>query len=206
MKKVLVFGDSNTWGDNFLTRRRIPDDKQWCNILQEKLGTDYKIYQEGLPGRFAGSVEKEETFKNGKDTFLSTYKTVAPLDILIISLGSNDLRPDFNRKSEDIINDLLWYREVLESEFEEDNNRYFNGKLPEIIYILPVNFEPYDPNYLDVFKEKEVERQDIIKYFNDNNIRNIYFNDISLFEDGIHMNYEGHSRVAGRVFEELKNE
>ena len=135
MKKILVYGDSNTWGDNFLTRRRIPDDKQWCNILQEKLGDDYKVYQEGLPGRFAGSVDKNEIYKNGIDTFLSTYKSIAPLDILIISLGSNDLRPENNRTAEDIINDLLSYKELLEKEFNEDNNRYFNGKLPEIIYV-----------------------------------------------------------------------
>lgn len=206
MKKILVFGDSNTWGDNFLTRRRIPDDKQWCNILQEKLGSEYKVYQEGLPGRFAGSVEKDDTFKNGIDTFLSTYKSIAPLDILIISLGSNDLRPDYDRSSDDIIKDLLKYKELLEIEFNEDNNRYFNGKLPEIIYLLPVNFVPWDDSYLNIFKKKEKDRQDIIKYFNDNHIRNISFDKISLFEDGIHMNYDGHKEVANRVFGELKNE
>ena len=203
MKKILVYGDSNTWGDNFLTRRRIPDDKQWCNILQEKLGDDYKVYQEGLPGRFAGSVDKNEIYKNGIDTFLSTYKSIAPLDILIISLGSNDLRPENNRTAEDIINDLLSYKELLEKEFNEDNNRYFNGKLPEIIYLLPVNFALPGAEYKDLFDKTEKNRQNIIKYFNDNNIKNIYFNDIDLCEDGLHMNEIGHKIVADKVYEIL---
>ena len=43
----------------------------------------------------------------------------------------------------------------LEIEFNEDNNRYFNGKLPEIIYLLPVNFVPWDDSYLNIFKKKE---------------------------------------------------
>ena len=205
MKKVLVYGDSNTWGDNFLTRKRIPDDKQWCNILQEKLGDGYKVYQEGLPGRVAGSIEKEELYKNGIDTFLSTYKSIAPLDLIIIALGSNDLRPEYNRSSKDIIKDLLKYKSLLEVEFNEDNNRYFNSKMPKIIYLLPVNFKSYDPKFESIFKEKEIERQNIIKYFKDNNIDNIYFNDIELFEDCIHMNYEGHQRVADKVYEKIIN-
>ena len=204
MIKVLVYGDSNTWGDNFLTRRRIPDDKQWCNILQEKLGNDYKVYQEGLPGRYAGSIDKVETYKNGIDTFLSTYKSIAPLDILIISLGSNDLRPENGITSDNIIKDLLSYKELLEKEFKEDNNRYFNGKLPEIIYILPVNFALTGPEYKDLFDKTEMNRQNIIKYFNDNNIKNIYFNDIDLCEDGLHMSIEGHSRVADKVYDKIK--
>ena len=36
MKKILIYGDSNTWGDNFFLGKRIDDDKQWANILQKK--------------------------------------------------------------------------------------------------------------------------------------------------------------------------
>ena len=28
MKKILVYGDSNTWGDNFITGQRIPEDRK----------------------------------------------------------------------------------------------------------------------------------------------------------------------------------
>ena len=44
MKKVLVYGDSNVWGDNFLTGERIPDDKQWVKILQNKLKKEYIFF------------------------------------------------------------------------------------------------------------------------------------------------------------------
>lgn len=90
MKKVLIYGDSNVWGDNFITRKRIPDDSQWANILQKRLGSDFQVLQEGLPGRIAGEEEMEKPYKNGKTTFLSTFRTCSPVDYVIISLGTND--------------------------------------------------------------------------------------------------------------------
>ena len=47
MKKILIYGDSNTWGDNFILGKRIPDEKQWANILQRDLKDSFKIIQEG---------------------------------------------------------------------------------------------------------------------------------------------------------------
>lgn len=73
MKKILIYGDSNTWGDNFLKRQRIDYDKQWPNIIQEKLGNTIKIIAEGLPGRLAGSDEKEKTYKNRKRLFCCDF-------------------------------------------------------------------------------------------------------------------------------------
>ena len=209
MKKILIYGDSNVWGDNFIEGMRIPDEKQWVNILKDKLGSEYVLFQEGLPGRLAGNNENEKKYKNGKDTFISTFRTNAPIDKLIISLGTNDLQMKYNKTSSDIINDLLWYTSVLKEMIEDidDKKKYFvNGKLPEILYILPVNFD-YLVNANMIFnKEKEVQRQEIIKYFNDNNINNIYFNDIALFSDGIHLNYEGHQTLANKVFGKIKDE
>ena len=209
MKKILIYGDSNVWGDNFLTGVRIKDEKQWVNILKGKLGNDYILLQEGLPGRIAGNEEEEKVFKNGKDSFISTFRTNSPVDVVIISLGTNDLQIKYNKNSDDIISDLLWYKETISNCFDDldDRKKYFvDEKMPRRIYILPFSFD-YKENASVIFtEEKELERQKIIKYFNDNNIENIYFNDISLFDDGIHLNYDGHQRVADKVFEVLKNE
>ena len=208
MKKILIYGDSNVWGDNFLTGKRIQDDKQWVNILRKKLGDDYILFQEGLPGRIAGSEEKEKIFKNGKNTFISTFRTNSPLDIVIISLGTNDLQIKYNKDANMIIEDLLWYKKQIEKMYEniDDRTKYLDNKMPKIIYILPFNFD-YQKNASIIFnKEKNNERIKIINYFNDNKIENIYFNDIDLFEDGIHLNYEGHERLAKKVFEVIKDE
>lgn len=205
VKKVLIYGDSNTWGDNFITGKRIPDEKQWVNILKNKYSKDYIFLQEGLPGRLAGNEEIIKPYKNGKDTFISTFRTNAPVDIVIISLGTNDLQIKYNKKSKDIINDLLWYKNKLEESFEdeEDKIKYFNNKMPKIIYILPINFD-YKVNASVIFdEESEEKRQEIIKYFKKQNINAIIANNLDLFEDGIHLSYQGHEEMANLVAGEL---
>lgn len=208
MKKILIYGDSNTWGDNFITGVRIPDEKQWVNILQKKLGSDYKLLQEGLPGRLAGDEEKEKPFKNGKDSFISIYRTNAPVDTLVISLGTNDLQTKYQKNSKKIIDDIIWYKKVLEELFldEDDKKKYFNNKMPNIYFILPANFDYIDKASVVFDNESENKRQDIIKYFGDSSLNHIVFNDLKLFDDGLHYNYEDNEQVAERMYEVLKNE
>lgn len=205
MKKILVYGDSNTWGDNFITGKRIADEKQWVNILRRKYNKEYVFLQEGLPGRLAGSEEVTKKFKNGQDTFISIFRTNAPIDIIIISLGTNDLQLKYNKTSKKIIDDLLWYKNKLEESFNiiEDRTKYFNAKMPNIIYILPINFD-YKINASGIFNhECERKRQEIIKYFKEQKVHIITANDMELFEDGIHLNYRGHEKMAKLVEKEL---
>ena len=210
MKKVLIYGDSNTWGDNFILGNRIPDDKQWPNILQNSLGSEYKVIQEGLPGRLAGNDEKEKIYKNGKDTFLSIFRTHSPVDVLIISLGTNDLQLKYEKNYINIISDLAWYKNTVCEMFEniEDRKKYFiNEALPKIIYILPVNFD-YINNANVIFNINSEEKrkliiQEFFKYVK--NVETISFSDITLFEDGVHLDFNGHKLMASEVKNVLKN-
>ena len=51
MKQILCFGDSNTWGYDAITDGRFPDEVRWTGKLQEKLGAEYTVIEEGLCGR-----------------------------------------------------------------------------------------------------------------------------------------------------------
>lgn len=209
MKKILIYGDSNVWGDNFFTGVRIPDDKQWVNILKDKIGGEYILLQEGLPGRVAGSLEEYKKYKNGKDTFMSIFRTSAPVDKVIIALGTNDLQLKYNRNSNEIINDILWYKQVVSElyEDEEDRKKFFvNETMPEYIFVLPINFD-YNGGAEGIFDaNSENIRQEIITYFKENiNDKFIYENDMNLFEDGIHLNFDGHSKMADIVSGVLVN-
>ncbi len=209
MKKVLIYGDSNVWGDNFLTRKRIDDEKQWANILEKSLKKEYKIFQCGLPGRLAGQDEKENTYKNGKDNFLATFKSFSPLNIIVIALGTNDLQIKYDKDVEQIISDLLWYEEIIKQEYEDlDNkNRYFlNELMPRIIYLLPTGFEYKDNVLFD--KNSEIKRQQLLKKFP----KLVKYSEVlileikELFEDGIHYNYNGHKQVAQIMEKIIKKE
>ena len=203
MKKIVIYGDSNTWGDNFITGERIPEEKQWVNILRTKYENKYRFFQEGLPGRIAGNEETIKTYKNGKDTFISTFRTNAPVDKIIIALGTNDLQIKYQKTKDKIIEDLLWYKKQIEESYAdlEDQKKYFNDKkLPEIIYILPINFDYQDKASVIFDKESEEKRQQIIKEFQkDKKLKTIVANDLELFDDGIHLNYQGHEQMASLV-------
>ena len=204
MKKILIYGDSNVWGDNFYTNKRIDDCKQWPIILEKNLKNEYKIIQEGLPGRLAGDEEKTKKYKNGKDTFIAVLKTQSPIDIIIIMLGTNDLQTKYNKSEDKTIKDLLWYKETIEEDFKNDETKikYYNNKLPNILYILPPNF-----NAKEVFDDNaEKKRQSIINYFEKNNINHIKINNMPLFEDNIHLNYEGHEILANLVERKITND
>lgn len=204
MKKVFIYGDSNVWGDNFFEGIRIPDSRQWPNILQDKLGSDFKIFQEGLPGRLAGSDETFKKYKNGKDSFLAIFRTKAPVDFIFIMLGTNDLQVKYNKSSDMIIADLLWYEDCIKRQFEDadDRKKYFvDEHMPHIVYILPCNFSD-----TLVFNDKShIERKKIIDFFKKSDKNYIELNNMPLFKDGIHLNFDGHEEVASRVLEVLKS-
>ena len=65
---------------------------------------------------------KKIYLKNGKDTFISTFRTASPVDIVIIALGTNDLQSIYNKTGQKIIEDLLWYKEQIDKYFSIDIN------------------------------------------------------------------------------------
>ena len=201
MKKILIYGDSNTWGDNFITGIRLEDDKQWPNILQKKLGNDYKVIQEGLPGRVAGNCELVKNYKNGMSTFVSTFRTNSPVDIIIIALGTNDLQVKYNRTSEDIINDLIWYKDILLEQYNDldDRLKYFNNKLPRIIYVLPPKFDLKNSD--GIFNDNsEIIRKSLNDIKNKIDDEIIVLEELPLVNDGIHLNEAGHQELADIVW------
>ncbi len=201
--KILIYGDSNTWGDNFYTKERIEDDKQWPNMLQKKL--DCIVYQEGLPGRIAGDYEVKK-YKNGKDSFISTFKTKAPLDIVIISLGTNDLQIKYNRTLEELYDDLMWYKNEIGniSNDEDDCKKLLNNKLPKLFYILHVNFD-YEGEAKIIFdNSRESIRKKLQLKMKDENV--IILENANLFDDGIHLSYLGHQQMFETVYEVIYND
>ena len=50
-KRILCFGDSNTWGYNPVGGARYDDETRWPMRMQHVLGNDYSVIEEGLNGR-----------------------------------------------------------------------------------------------------------------------------------------------------------
>jgi len=100
--EVLCFGDSLTWGWNPVDRGRYPFEKRWTGILQKELGINFHIIEEGLNGRTTIWDDPVEGEKNGKKYLVPCLESHKPLDLVIIMLGTNDLKLRFNKSAFEI--------------------------------------------------------------------------------------------------------
>ena len=102
MKTIVCFGDSNTWGYNPLTKERYGRDERWTGVLRNTLGAEYLVIEEGLNGRTTVWDDPIEEYKNGKEYLIPCLVTHKPLDLVIIMLGTNDLKKRFSLAASDI--------------------------------------------------------------------------------------------------------
>lgn len=102
MKEILSYGDSNTWGYDPRTERRYARDVRWTGVLREELGKEYHVIEEGLNGRTTVWDDPIEGYKSGKAYLVPCLETHKPLDLVIIMLGTNDLKHRFSLTAFDI--------------------------------------------------------------------------------------------------------
>jgi lysophospholipase L1-like esterase len=102
MKTILCFGDSNTWGWNPATLSRYGRDERWTGVLRNQLGEGYLIIEEGQNGRTTVWDDPIEGHKNGAAYLPACLESHHPLDLVIIMLGSNDLKTRFSVPACDI--------------------------------------------------------------------------------------------------------
>jgi lysophospholipase L1-like esterase len=92
VKTLLCFGDSNTWG--FVPGSggdRLPRDERWPVRLQAALGDEWEVIAEGLNGRTATIERPDSEGRNGLPYLLPCLHSHAPVDLVVIFLGTNDV-------------------------------------------------------------------------------------------------------------------
>jgi lysophospholipase L1-like esterase len=102
MKSVLCYGDSNTWGFDPATGARFAPDVRWTGVMAEQLGAAYRVIEEGLNGRTTRWDDPIEPDRNGLAYLRPCVESHQPLDLIVIMLGTNDLKPRFNLSASDI--------------------------------------------------------------------------------------------------------
>lgn len=103
MKTILCYGDSNTWGYDPRLEDRYPLAQRWTSVLAQELGPDYQVIAEGLNGRttvWPDPVEGE--YKSGKTYLLPCLESHHPIDLVVLMLGTNDLKHRFGLSAWDI--------------------------------------------------------------------------------------------------------
>lgn len=102
MKRVLCYGDSNTWGYDPATGARFPPEMRWTGVLADRLGSGYTVIEEGLNGRTTRWDDPMEQDRNGLAYLRPCIDSQMPLDLIIVMLGTNDLKRRFHLSASDI--------------------------------------------------------------------------------------------------------
>jgi lysophospholipase L1-like esterase len=94
MKTILCYGDSLTWGYDAETLGRHALEDRWPSVLQKALGEGVHVIAEGLNGRTTAYDDHlADCDRNGARILPTVLQSHAPLDLVIIMLGSNDMKP-----------------------------------------------------------------------------------------------------------------
>ena len=105
MKRILCYGDSNTYGADGRRYRtegmslRYDEQTRWTALLQKNLGSDYLISEEGFNGRTTVFDDPMENGRNGFAYLDVIFGSHQPLDLVILMLGTNDTKPHFSASS-----------------------------------------------------------------------------------------------------------
>ncbi len=107
MTTILCFGDSNTHGTKPLPAPDVIDrhgpDVRWPGLIAADLGPGYRVIEEGLPGRTTVHDDPiEGAHMNGLTALPMLVGSHSPLGIVILMLGTNDLKNRFAVTAADI--------------------------------------------------------------------------------------------------------
>ncbi len=131
-KRILCFGDSLTWGYDPEKRVRMDEEKRWTGVLQNLLGEKGLAIEEGQNGRTIATEDPAEGEKNALKYIIPCIESQSPLDVLIVMLGSNDLKRKFSYTSMDIAGEMQIFLEKVQS-----YNRFRMQDHMQILLIAP---------------------------------------------------------------------
>lgn len=198
MKTILCFGDSNTWGYSPSLERRYNESERWTMLLQSQLPNEYRIIEEGLNSRTTVFEDPFEAGKKGLDYLLPCLGSHHP-DLVIIMLGTNDLKSRFNVTASDISKGAAKLVELA-----KNFNPGFMNQAPEVLLISPAHVLELD-NGKEGWDGAQAKSEEFAHYYK---LRakelGCHFLDVARFiepckKEGIHWLPEEHIKLANKL-------
>jgi lysophospholipase L1-like esterase len=210
-KTILCYGDSNTWGQTpDKTGRRRPSNIRWTGVLQGNLGNRYSVIEEGLSSRTTDLDYVKKPGRNGRTYLEPCLDSHAPLDIVILMLGTNDFKIEFNRTVEEIVQAIHGLVELI-----QEKTAKYSGNPAKIMLVSPILVdgnaprinEWYSAHYDDSSVRKSQELASALRKVAE--ITNCSFVDAAQVakagEDGIHFDEESHGALGNFLSKEIRH-
>ncbi len=199
-KDILVYGDSLTFG-KIPGGLRHSRELRFTGVLQDVLGDDYEIIEEGLRGRTVSNENAFFPFRNGLEQFGPIFGSHLPLHLLILFLGTNDI----NSGSAHTV-------EQIGESFNEYNSKiiwwceHLGFEVPKVLLIAPpiVYEEESKKAFGEIFTGAQIKSKQLPQvYENIAKSLNWHFFDSSKVVvpsklDGVHLDEEN-NRLLGET-------
>jgi lysophospholipase L1-like esterase len=203
-ERILCFGDSNTWGQtpNHTGRYRV--NVRWPGVLQDILGLDYEVIEEGLGGRTTLYDDPKKEARNGKDYLIPCLLSHNPLDVVILFLGTNDLKDRFNQTTIDIANSMQILINIVKS-----YGKNKDSASPRIIIIAPSipDIKHVHEDYKNMSNRVEGLSAEFKKIADSEKVDfvDLASNVKSSSIDGLHLEEGAHVKIAELVVQVIRN-
>ncbi|MDR1586028.1 MAG: GDSL-type esterase/lipase family protein [Treponema sp.] len=214
MKNVLCFGDSNTWGYDAETydpktgiAKRMPFDVRWPGLTRKLLGGDYRIIENALNARTLMREDPYFPHRLGIAGLEEALDANAPLDLVVLSLGVNELKHMFNLTAGMI--SFGMEKLVLAAK-----QSYYGYPAPGVLIISPAPVHPDIEKFIFGFSfgplayAKSCEFSKLYREVAENHGCG-YLDASSLgftlnTIDGIHYNREDHAKLGAKAAEKIR--
>lgn len=215
-KSILCYGDSNTWG-YVPTRgkadpvKRYGSDIRWPRLLQKALKDSFYVIEEGLNGRTTNLNYHIPPDRNGKNYLPPCLYSHAPLDLVILALGGNDLKLYYGRQAEDIAAGMAELIDIVQtSSYGPDMQ-----SPPQILLVaqeapLPVAEHIVDENGIYLFKDAISRAKKLNQLYSElARQKKCHLIDLTGVAtpspiDGLHLDETGHQKVAEQMTQKIK--
>jgi lysophospholipase L1-like esterase len=204
MTTILCYGDSNTWGRDPISESRFGKDVRWPGVLQQELGEDYEVISEGLPGRATVWTDPIEGHMSGKDYLIPCLNSHKPIDLVIILLGTNDLKHRFGVTAFDIAEGIGHLVKIVQQSESSPG-----GRSPQVLILIPPPLEKLS-KFAEMFaggveKSKNLSQQyqrvaELLACPYLNTSEHIVSSDV----DGVHLDASSHKTLGQVVAQKVK--
>lgn len=198
MKKIICYGDSNTFGYNPENSGRYGSNVRWTGVLADILGEEFLVKEEGCNNRTAFFENSDGLMQSGPHYLPVCLEKHRSFDIFVLALGTNNLQFVFELSDELVINGLKYLIDIV---------RNFNQNA-EIIVIPPLVLPKtvVSGTFGYQFDEKSIKTsiwiQDLYKKFVKDENCILCDSDGLIIPsdiDGLHFSKEYHAKIAQQV-------
>lgn len=211
MKTILCYGDSNTYGYNPEDGFRYPYKQRWTSILQENLKEKAIIIPEGLNGRTTCFEDEIRPGRNGVTYLDPCLHTHGPIDLVVLMLGTNDLKIRFQATPTDIGKAI---ERLIKMILDITPQKRRDGKPSKILLVSPIHL---GDNLCDIESGEEMGFERGIQY--SKRLAPIYkqwadtyhieFMDAAEYAkpselDACHLSAEGHASLGAAITEKCE--